>query len=279
MNSVPKLLVIDPETGDLLNNNLKMCLVEYVHEFCSKQIQLVAERKLKPRFNSVLTSSDKNMSKNFNLNFDFDMYDIFDDLSVSRRSATSSSSQHPTTTTTTKSPNHNTNINSNRLIKHRKRRLNRCLLGEFNENLIEVGQQRQHAATSDDSMSVNKYYLIYFCSNFTSSNTRQQALFEQIVEFLSYIREKIECSIKIVLVSSDFFESDYEKLLEKHRVESNFDRMALKFSAKMVKERLFQKLHVTGIPWFSLIDVYSGEILCENLKIFILNSQLREMIF
>lgn len=58
-----------------------------------------------------------------------------------------------------------------------------------------------------------------------------------------------------------------------------FARYALKFRSKSVKEKLFQKLHVTGIPWFSLIDAISGEILCENLKIFILNSQLREMIF
>jgi hypothetical protein len=38
-------------------------------------------------------------------------------------------------------------------------------------------------------------------------------------------------------------------------------------------------MNVVGIPWFSLINSTNGEILCENLNIFILNNQLKDMIF
>lgn len=111
--------------------------------------------------------------------------------------------------------------------KYRKRKLNRCLIDELNESLVELGIAANTnssggpaAAAADYSSSSpppRQFYLIYFCSFFTSSNSRQKELFEQIIEFLSYVQEKIECSIRIVLVSSDFLESDYEKLIEKYR--------------------------------------------------------------
>lgn len=97
------------------------------------------------------------------------------------------------------------------------------MIDELNDNLIEVGGGELLAASASDYPApplLRQFYLIYFCSFFTTSNSRQQEFFDQIVEFLSYVQEKIECSIRIVLVSSDFLESDYEKLIEKYRDEA-----------------------------------------------------------
>lgn len=108
------------------------------------------------------------------------------------------------------------------------------------------------------------------------------------------------------MISSDNSQEDYQKLIKKYEIKTdqlvrkveflmdksdddtktdidpdsdNFMRLALSFNSKQIKERLFQQLHIVGIPWFSLINAKNGDILCENLKIFILNSQLREMVF
>jgi hypothetical protein len=96
------------------------------------------------------------------------------------------------------------------------------LIDELNANLIEVcpaSVSTIGSASQAGQLPLSKnYYLLYFCSFFTSSNGRQKALFEQIIEFLRYVQEKIECSIKIILVSSDFLETDYHKLVDKYRV-------------------------------------------------------------
>lgn len=288
---MPRLLVVDSETGDLLNNSLKMCLIEYVHEFfnnqtSSKTIENSIKWKLPSHQKTVVQQPAQTVStqathrqppppppqlpqrppqpqlapkahcesvligdeldhehktivwRNFNLNFDLDAYDLFDNQPSSRyrhqrrhrhrrhhnenrhRSAVSASSNDPT---------HRSTSSGDRLVKCRKRKLNRCLIEELNENLIEIGNAVHKTTNTDISSSAlpRNFYLIYFCSFFTSSNGRQKALFEQIVEFLSFVQEKIECTIRIVLVSSDFLESDYERLVEKYRnISNNSDQVS-----------------------------------------------------
>lgn len=313
---MPKLLVVDRETGDLLNNTLKMCLIEYVHEFfnslqhnenekdeseeeeddeeeeydehieassTNKQEEAKPEEPWKPpqpppppppppppvqqsvliaKEDPTTTNEDSAATKgclkspllwrNFNLNFDLDTYDIFDNYrhygkshhhhrhhhhhhhqhnqphrhhrnhhrgenthrSVHRSRNDNSTAAVAVTTTTTVSSS-----------SRSKRKLNRCLIDELNANLIEVCPASVStigsvgAASQGGQLPLSKnYYLLYFCSFFTSSNGRQKALFEQIIEFLRYVQEKIECSIKIILVSSDFLETDYHKLVDKYRV-------------------------------------------------------------
>lgn len=313
VNTIPKLLIVDITTGELLNLNVRNSLIEYVHEYCMKKRELINLKASKTKLNSSDSEqlqqnqqqhqNPSSMGKNFNLNFDLDMYDIFDDLTVAAYGPISNRTNYSM----------RTKARHNQQRRRRKRKLNKYLLGELIENLIHINNGQKYERKTANA-ETRLYYLVYFCSNFTTSHTNSQ-LYDQIIEFLNYLKEKVECSIEIVLISSDHFEEDYLKLIRKYN-ESNqdanvkndsastamsdnssrpnhnednsssqrqmydqFSRLALKFSCKWVKEKLYQKLHITGIPWFSLIDANNGEILCENLKIFILNSQLREMIF
>lgn len=312
---MPKLLVVDRETGDLLNNTLKMCLIEYVHEFfnslqhnenengeseeeedeeeydehieassTNKQEEVKPEEPWKPpqppppppppppvqqsvliaKEDTTTTTTNEDSSankgclkspllwRNFNLNFDLDAYDIFDNYrhhgkshhhrhhhhhhhhnqphrhhrnhhrgDNTHRSAHRSRNDNSTGSTTAVAVTTTTTVSSS---SRSKRKLNRCLIDELNANLIEVCPASLStignvgAASQSSQLPPSKnYYLLYFCSFFTSSNGRQKALFEQIIEFLRYVQEKIECSIKIILVSSDFLETDYHKLVDKYR--------------------------------------------------------------
>jgi hypothetical protein len=279
------VLLVDVKTGELLNENIKYKLIEYAHDYCEKKRELVNMNKSKVNKLDQIEKNN-NLNKNFSLNFDMDMYDLFDDFSSTYYSKNFNSKQIGSR-----------NSSKRRCVQRRhskRRRLNASLLSELIDNLIFIKTSSKYSMKRDEQKRV--YYLIYFCSNFTTScNTRQ--VYDQVVEFLNYIKEKIECTIEIVIVSSDHFEDDYKKLIQRYSVEkaaeqkassssfSNqtdddcFIKLALKFDSRSVKEKLFHKLHITGIPWFSLIDATNGDILCENIKIFILNSQLREMIF
>lgn len=173
-----------------------------------------------------------------------------------------------------------------------RKRIDPKLVKELNSNLIDILTNNKFISPPKDkkmsSQSEQSFYLLYFCSNFTA--TTNSTLFDNVLKFLSYMKEKIECSIRIILVSSDQSQEDYNSLLEKYKIyfvdkesegeeeRASFTRLALDFNCKAIKEKLFHELHISGIPWFSLTYA-SGEILCENLKIFILNSQLREIVF
>jgi hypothetical protein len=311
---IPKLLVFDLKTGELLNENLQSGLIEYVHEFCNKQYSSLVrsdeeiqedesrtEQKcyLNKNNNADLCKKD-NYCSDLNFNLDFDIGDM--------THYTASSQRNKSPKSKTKEITQLANVvDSSSFKEMRKKYLTENLLKELNENLVDISNREKKAVPdwalesirSGEQISV--YHLLYFCSNFTASKAN---MFNQVTKFLNYMHEKIECIINIVLVSSDYSEEDYSKLTEKfddsHQTtastnfserdnhadkvcfnseNSYFRRYIVDFKCKHIKENLFKELNVIGIPWFSLINALNGEILCENLKIFILNSQLREMIF
>ena len=233
--SYPKLMIVDSDTGEMLNQEVKLTLLEYVHEFCNKQIELANSYKRK----SVLND----------LNFDFDIYEICKFVQ-------------------------NTNDSS---IRVKRSVIDRELLDQISQNLTEIT-----SLEIDESKLENRnlFYLIYFCSNFTTSNDN---IFENITNFLNSIQDKLNCVVKILIVSSDHTKEDYVKLLKKidskilnkKSKPNEFVRCALNYDASHVKEKLFRHLNVAGIPWFSLINAKNGEVLGDNLRDLILNSQLR----
>jgi hypothetical protein len=122
------------------------------------------------------------------------------------------------------------------------------------------------------------------------------------------MREKIECDIKLVIVSSDSCDYDYQVLLDKLKSNQNANdrkqeqdeeehkehpineketkkqkypiaRLSLDFESKSIKEQLFKQLNVLSIPWFSLINAGNGDILCKDLKLFILHEELKQIVF
>jgi hypothetical protein len=317
INVIPKLLVFDVKTGELLNENLQSGLIEYVHEFCNKQYSSLERnneetheeefRKTKQTCYSNSNDTGELYKKDnfcFDLNFNLD-FDIGD---MTHYRASSDRIQLPKSKVKQVN-NSTTNVIDSSPFKERKKKyLTESLLKELNENLVDISN-REKKPVPDwlvESISggeqINVYHLLYFCSNFTASKA---SMFNQVAKFLNYMQEKIECIINIVLISSDYSEEDYTKLTEKFddsqrsnalanlsersndegleaansSESSYFRRYIVDFKCKHIKESLFKELNVIGIPWFSLINALSGEILCENLKIFILNSQLREMIF
>ena len=285
-----KLVIIDIKTGQVLNNDFKLNLIKYVHEFCNKQLDETTESSDKntkslikekineedeiEKINDEVESLEKeatvdeietekddedaevenitNNLINFNLNFDFDNYEMY--KKMKKKNGVS------------------------------KKYIESELLKQLNENLIDVLTFEKQNYDLKIETNNETYYLLYFCSNFTKLNA---SLLESVIQFLKYMREKTKCNIKIVLISSDKLIDDYNQLVKRHQTEtsednnnnSKFARLALDFNAKQIKEKLFFHLNVMGIPWISLINSNNGEILCENLKIFILNSQLREIIF
>ena len=263
---MPKLIVLDMDTGAVLNDQLRLGIIEYIHEFCDKQVSLAEPNK-------------KNDDFNFIFDFDIDDFCMYD-----------------------KHANAEGKVKLKKRLpkdKKSKKRLDSDLLLQLRENRVKLSAKTSSNEIHLTCAHMKIYYLLYFCSDFTTSNT---SLFENVIKFLIFMKEKFECSIKIILISSDSHEKDYQKLIAKFRLGDltssdemsrsdedydkqnlsltyDFERYALHFNAKAVKEKLFQQMNVVGIPWFSLINGNTGEIMCENLKIFILNSQLRDMIF
>lgn len=213
ISTVPKLLVLDIKTGEVLNNNLKLGIIGYIHEFCSRQLDaLKSHENKKSASHHKDHSTDRNSSNininsgsgqndefknykndveddcgnfniNFNFNFDFDMYDIYENSKSSRRHGShhSKHSKHRS-----KSSHNNTSSSK------KKKRLDHDLLTQLNDNLIDIITNQKYSVretTSSDSTSyMNNYYLLYFCSNFTSNNCTN--LFDHVIKFLKYMQEK-----------------------------------------------------------------------------------------
>ena len=211
------------------------------------------------------------------LNFNFETFDLFEKKLFTLKSSSSSSTK--------------------------PRALSKFLLDELNANLIDLSSGKKiDVKKSDNTDTAKLYHLLYFCSNLNSN----EILFENVLKFLKFMQERTQCDISMVLISSDQNELDFQSLIKKYatddlggkkkpvkRVEFKKDddseassisvmpkRFALAFDAtKSLKETLCRQMSVVGIPWFSLIDANTGKILCKNLKIFILNSQLRDIVF
>lgn len=246
------LMQMDDKICDSDNNNNKNTI-----EYDSSKLVLISEK-------NKTTTTSRLIEDNLQFNLNFDTFDISSFL------------------------NNDDNTTHNRQEKKRKTKklssLDADLMRTLNESLVNIttGHKQYNDEKSDD---VVVYHLLYFCSLLTASNL---SLFESVRKFLQFMRARTNCQIRIVLISSDNLEDDYNRLIGRFRLkkkqeqdeDDDFDRLALDFKAKSkIKEKLFQQLHVMGIPWFSLINASNGQVLCENLKIFILNSQLREMIF
>lgn len=231
-------MIIDSDTGEMLNQSVKLTLLEYVHEFCNRQTEVANAYK---RRSLVQELND--------LNFDFDVYDICKFVSENQ---------------------------SDRSSRVKRKTLDKELLEQLSNNLNEISNV---CSEKVENISQNLFYLIYFCSNFTTSN---ENIFNNLKHFMTSIQDKFNCCVRIVIVSSDQTREDYIKLLEKidsklsnAKKSDEFSRYALNFDAIHVKEMLFRQLKVAGIPWFSLINAKNGEILGDNLRHLILNSQLR----
>jgi hypothetical protein len=259
--SVPKLVVLDLKTGNVLNNLIKHGLVEYLHEKCENNFSSSDSRSS--------SEDDEEIAPMNLLRFRFDSFDLLENRN-----------------------------NFPKRKPHDLKKLDENLFRLMNENLIDLSSDKKISCSS--SQQKKSYYLLYFCSHFTSN----EILFNNVLKFLNQMREKLTTpdssaltSIKIVLISSDKNETDFNMLLEKYsqaktvkKVEfsddrSNlssenilFKRCVLDFNQKELKNELLKELNVIGTPCFSLIDASEKEILCENLKIFILNSQLRDLV-
>ena len=238
-------------TGHVLNEHLRIGIIEYIQEFCAKQVKIAHKDDKNYLINDLMLNNIKD--------FDF---------------------------ACDKPREYKKNFKKTKIKK-----IDSDLLNQLEENLIKISIQpnldNQNSAANTGAKNV---YLLYFCSNYTISNS---IALENIIKFLSLAQVKSKFLTKIILISSDASEENYNELISKMNTfnlmrECNehitskiqkFDRLALSFSANSVKENLFEQMNVIGIPWFSLIDATNGEILCENLNIFILNSQLRDMIF
>jgi len=242
------------ETGFVLNENLRLGIIEYINKFCDKQVQITQENSIKD-LNSVFSANE---IEDLKLSFVCDMYEKEAFKKKSKIKA--------------------------------KKKLDKYLLKELEDNLIDLSQNSNLNITNSGS-SVDMLYLLYFCSNYITSNS---TAFNNVIQFLNSMQEKLKCTVKILFISSDGSEEGYHKLISKMMNSSiandessaeiqspihRFDRYALSYKAKSVKEKLFQQMNVVGIPWLSLINSTNGEILCENLNIFILNNQLKDMIF
>ena len=244
------------ETGFVLNENLRIGIIEYINEFCDKKVQITQKNPIKD-LNSVFSVND---IEDLKLDFVCEMYEKEVFKKKSRVKA--------------------------------KKKLDKDLLKELEDNLINLSQNSNlNITNSGSSADINMFYLLYFCSNYITSNS---TAFNNVIQFLNSMQEKLKCTVKIIFISSDGSEEGYHKLISKmmnsniandessaelQSIIHRFDLYALSYKAKSVKEKLFQQMNVVGIPWFSLINSTNGEILCENLNIFILNNQLKDMIF
>ena len=224
-------MIIDGDTGELMNQNVQLALIEYVHEFCNNKTEISNNKSLVRNTN---TKTEKNNE------FDYCMYNMCTFLE---------------------------NKNQRRL-RHRKI-LDLSLIDELKNNLIEISTNKKN----NTSFLNNNFYLLYFCSNFTTSN---ENVFNRIGQFLNSTQEKLNCFIKIIIVSSDHSNEDYQALIEKVCLKLlNYSIFALIYESKTIKEIIFKQMNIIGIPWFSLINASNGEILSENLRQLILNSHLK----
>lgn len=219
----------------------------------------------------------ENISFNLDkLNFNFDMFDLFEKKLFSK----------------SKKSGHHANYKPPLNQRH----LKPDILDELNRNLVDLNTGRKLLSSSQPS----QYYLLYFCCNFTSN----EILFDNVLNFLRHMQEKLDCTVRIVLISLDKTESDYQQLIDKYSTRRSIKkkvefldnpedvveeatsstqglakRYALDYKAREVKDSLYKELNVVGMPWFSLVESHSGLVLCENLRLFILNSQLRDIVF
>jgi hypothetical protein len=258
---------------------LKLSVLESLHEFYidkseyikklnsnkRKESQLSSTNSLE-NFNSTLTktkdtaitittSRPNNTCKQLNqeqLNFNFRVYDIISKYKRDKEK----------------------NVNKNHQI------YNCCLSSDsfrkFHSSLIDIKTLEHVNYETTISHFNNNFFILYFCSNFTTSNRN---LFENVQNFVDFMRNNNN-KMTIVLISSDKTKNDYEKLLLKYQqtTTTSLHCLALDYNCKEIKNKLYERLKVVGIPWFSLINANNGDVCCENLKIFILNSQMREMI-
>jgi hypothetical protein len=153
VKSVPKLLILDMRTGDLLNNNLRLGIIRYIHYFCNKQIETAKLEENKTQAEKKKSELIKE-NETFHFNFDFDMYDICT----------------------------NGNGKSSRKKNNKTKTLDVEFLKELNENLIDLKTRKFiNLNCNQNENGMNTFYLLYFCSNFTASNAN---IFENVIKFL-----------------------------------------------------------------------------------------------
>ena len=114
------MLVIDSVTGELMNENFKLALLEYVHEFCNKQTEIAKTFKRK----TTLTEIN-------DVKFDYGIYDICKFLE---------------------------NSNQNRCTRTKQRVLDKELLDEISENLIEISTS--NTDVEEEKENSNHFYLL-----------------------------------------------------------------------------------------------------------------------
>ena len=116
-------------TGDLLNNNLRLGIIRFVHNFCNRQIETAKLKEKKPETKELIQENET-----FHFNFDFDMYDIY------KNSKSKPSSKKKK--------------NSNK-----SKAFDIELLRELNQNLIDLETKKLFVVTYQH---VNTFYLILF---------------------------------------------------------------------------------------------------------------------
>ncbi len=316
---MPKLIVLDMKTGRVLNSRLKQCMIEYAHDLCERaesdedEITTTSTTNSEhseveaATFGDTLQISDENSAsqvnaevksidhesfssdldekmynlnnidkvKNinfdlFNINLSFDTFDRVESKLFKEKSKAKTS--------------------------QREKFLKESVLKELNENLIDLSTGRKYSAKPQTDRK--QLHLLYFCSG----STQNEIYLDNVLKFLKLMQEKVNCSLQVVVISLDETQEEFDSLISRYaygqkkklvkRVEfENADpepestanstpkRYVLDFQAKPIRVEISNELSVNESPFFSLIESPSGKIWSENLKLFILNSQLKDMVF
>jgi hypothetical protein len=214
-----------------------------------------------------------------NLNFNFETFDLVEHELFTEKSKRKKRASSTTTAAETASV----------CKKSKMKLLSEATLKQLNENLMDLSTGSKIAVKQEACEGSRPLHLLYFCSN----STVNEIYLQNVLNFLKYMQEKVRCSVRVVLVSLDEARGDYEQLVSKfaqkrrssvRRVDelekSSAERFVVDFEAAgVVREKLEKAFSISDLPHFSLIDSQNGQILSENLKIFILNSQLRDIVF
>jgi hypothetical protein len=238
LKQYPKLLVIDAESGQSINENVKLALLEYVHEFCMRQTEMA---------NCLKQNHHK---KDDDFTFDYDVYDLCNFI------------------------NGNTKHDCNNSKKVKQKILNQDLLSELIKNLVDISKTKNEKTDKSSSF----YLLYFCSNFITSNENMFKSVASFIYLIGEKFNCKLKLILVSSDTNKFEYEKLLAKFhLDFDSNKNQSTHFALDFEAAKIKQVLFKELGVTGIPWLTLINSRNGEVMSENLRNIILNSKLNSV--